>query len=179
MKGVLFAGSTKVRGLGLIAAAAVALGGCDFPSGTTAAYDKCFRALQEQNLDLAPDAVRTVCVKRSELPLNIANYTGHAGPTKSNDRASLAGNIENKSDDSIITAYQINISTPNGKNALKQFTGMFIKPGEVGYFNFSPDDLSNFLFDDFTTDSDGKPKWTWSIAALRGLQISPFLIAFP
>jgi hypothetical protein len=143
-----------------------------------AAYDKCLRALQEQSL-VTTNVAKTVCAKRTEIPINVTNSDGHAGPTKSNDRVSFAGSIDNKSADAIITAYQINLSTQNGKNFSKQITGTFIQPGESGQFYFGPDDLSNLIFDDFTTDSDGKPKWTWSIAALRGLQISPSLISFP
>jgi hypothetical protein len=171
---VALAGYSDVK-LSSVAAAlllgnAFSLSGCNLSiPGTTAAYDKCYRALKAQNLD--DNAAKISCISSNQARIS-RGLTGTAGPEKYGDtNFDFDASIANDSTDLVVTSFQIVVTLPDGKQVSKTFQGQFIQPGQFQHFGLSANEMKGIYFTDFTKDANDKPLWTWFVEPLTGLTI--------
>jgi hypothetical protein len=151
----------------------LALVGCNLAiPGTTAAYDKCYRALKAQNLE--DNAAKISCISSNQVKIS-RGLVGTAGPVKyGTTNFEFDAGLSNDSTDLVVTSFRIVVSIPEGKQISKTFQSQFIQPGQFQQFIILANEMKGVYFTDFTTDAADKPLWTWFVEPLTGLTISSY-----
>jgi hypothetical protein len=151
---------------------ALDLAGCNLSNtGTTATYDKCYRALKAQNLE--DNAAKISCINSNQVKVT-RGLTGQTAGPQLDYYLNFYGSVTNNTTDLVITSFRIAISLPNGKQSSKLFEGRFIQPGQLEDFTFYANDLIGLELSDFKKGPNDKPLWTWFVEPLTGLTISAY-----
>jgi hypothetical protein len=147
--------------------------GCNLAMpGTTAAYDKCYKALRAQNLE--DNASRISCINSNQKNID-RGLSGTAAPYKYEPtHFNFEGSVANDSSDLVITSFKIVVTMPDGKQFSKTFQNDFIQPQQSQPFLIYDTEMKGVYFTDFTNNSGGTPNWTWYVTPLTGLTISTY-----
>jgi hypothetical protein len=153
---------------------ALLLAGCNLANtGTTATYDKCYRALKAQNLD--DYAARISCISSNQVKISRGLRGNDARPEKyDTTNFDFDASISNDTTGLVVTSFRIVISMSDGKEISKTFENNFIQPGQFQHFTILANEMKGVYFTDFTKDAADKPLWTWFVEPLTGLTISAY-----